>query len=171
MPKKIAAKIFLVTLILLSFVACHKLDSATDPDREGLDTENLDKDPSAAVVVLYLPNTTADGFVLKNAVTDGAAEHIIALLVREQALPEGCALKSFHSDAKSGVADMNGAFGQAIRQQGTAGEYLLLGSVVNTLLTFFQLDAVTLTIDGEVLESGHDVYDFPLCFFDDQISK
>ncbi len=124
--------------------------------------------PAEQPVVLYLPNENADGFVTKDAMTDGTAEHIVSLLVEEKALPEGCALLSFTAAEGGGaVADMNAAYGQIIGE-GTAAEYLRLGSVVNTLLTFYELTEITITIEGQVPNTGHEIYDYPLRFYIEQ---
>ena len=41
---------------------------------------------------------------------------------------------------------------------------MITGSVVNTYITAFQAESVYFTINGNILESGHVVYDFPLTF-------
>ena len=38
---------------------------------------------------------------------------------------------------------------------------MLLGSLVNTMLTCYNAKTLTLTVDGAVLETGHNVYDTP----------
>jgi hypothetical protein len=119
-------------------------------------------------VALYLPNDNADGFITTTTATDGTAAHIVALLVSENALPSGCALNDFAvTGDKSCRADLNAAYGESLGA-GTAAEYLRLGSVVNTLLTFYQLDEITVTIDGNPPETGHERYDYPLRFYENQ---
>jgi hypothetical protein len=155
MTKRICALILILLLLpTLSLTGCKP---EKDPDT-----------PQTHPIVLYLPNENADGFISKAAVTDGTVEDIIKLLIGEKAIPEGCVANSFNISDKNGTLDMNAAFGQAVNQQGTAGEYLLLGSLINTLLTYFQLDTITLTVNGETLESGHIIYDSPLKFYKNQ---
>jgi hypothetical protein len=169
--------IILTILAILAILAAgcsSQLDSpnkapASNPDSSesaALPKLNDEEADGEFPVTLYLPNSDANGFASKDARTDGTADHIVALLVSEKALPEGCVLQSFHITEKSGAANMNAAFGQAMKQTGTAGEYLYMGSLVNTLLTYFQLDSMTITVDGNVLETGHSIYDQPLSFFD-----
>ena len=123
--------------------------------------------PATTSVDLYLPNDSVDGFVVTAATTDGEPANIVALLVEKKALPAGCALNSFTTTgANSAKVDMNAAFGQAMNSTGTTGEYMMLGSLVNTLLTYFELEEITLTIDGQVLETGHSIFDFPLRFYE-----
>ena len=120
-------------------------------------------------VMLYLPNDNADGFVTKVVQTDAppTPEGIVALLVAQGALPEGCALLGFSPDGQPQV-DMNAAFGQAVRGTGTAGEYLLFGSLVNTLLYFYGLESILVTVEGQIPETGHETYDYPLRFYENQ---
>ncbi|MDR3288628.1 MAG: GerMN domain-containing protein [Peptococcaceae bacterium] len=124
--------------------------------------------PLNQAVALYLPNDNADGFITTTTATDGTAAHIVALLVDGKALPPGCALNDFAvTGGKSCRADMNAAYGESLGA-GTSAEYLRLGSVVNTLLTFYELDEITVTIDGNPPETGHDLYDYPLRFYENQ---
>ncbi|MDR2956913.1 MAG: GerMN domain-containing protein, partial [Coriobacteriales bacterium] len=94
------------------------------------------------------------------------AKNIVSLLVSENALPEGCALLSFTIEGKNGHADMNNAYGDAITLTGTAGEYMRVGCLVNTLLVFYDLDTITLTVEGQTITTGHVIYDSPLRFYE-----
>lgn len=159
----------LATTLILSLSACSLLNPPSNsPDSPPSETT----DPTSYPIMLYLPNDTADGFVTQAAETDGTAADIIALLVAEHALPMGSAVLDFAIDGAGGPrVDMNNAFGQAVRSTGTTGEYLLLGSLVNTLLSYFGLSEITLTVEGSVLETGHEVYSYPLHFFANQTAN
>jgi hypothetical protein len=124
-------------------------------------------DDESSTVTLYLPNDNADGFTTKDAMTDGTAEDIVRLLVAEGALPAGTELISCQVTGSSGLVDMNAAYGQAITNSGTAGEYMRVGCLVNTLLVYYGLDEIRLTVEGETPVSGHTVYDQPLHFYED----
>ena len=172
-------KLPLVTVLLvlmLSFTACNWF--ARPEPTEPASTTALQLTGTAPVtttkpqtqaqpVVLFLPNDNADGFVVKAALTDGTAADLVALLVAEEALPEGCALLSF----EGGTADLNGAYGEAISTMGTTGEYLRIGCVVNTLLTFYGLDSIYITVEGQVPKTGHNEYDFPLRFHENHTAS
>lgn len=124
------------------------------------------QEPVSYPVALYLPNNNADGFKTKAAMTDGSAADIVDLLVQEGALPAGCAVLDFTVvSATSCAVDMNAAYGQAVTNTGTAGEYLRVGCLVNTLLMFYELDELVLTVEGDILETGHALYDQPLHFY------
>ena len=54
---------------------------------------------------------------------------------------------------------------------GTSGEYIAVGCLVNTYLTAFGADTVSITVNGAPLESGHNVYDMPLEFYTDSTNS
>ena len=58
--------------------------------------------------------------------------------------------------------DMNAAFSEAIRASGTAGETLKIYALVNTFAQARGATAVLITVDGKVLESGHEIYDYAI---------
>jgi len=94
------------------------------------------------------------------------AMDLVANLVHEGALPEGCAALTFYVSIST--LDMNAAFADALSRTGTLGETLLLGCLVNTILDFFALDSITIMAEGEVLQTGHEIYDYPLTFYENQ---
>ena len=53
-----------------------------------------------------------------------------------------------------------------LNTMGTSGEYVVMGSVVNTYLTAFGLDRITITVEGNVPETGHSIYDQPLRMYE-----
>jgi len=149
-------KLFALMLILTMAMGLAACDPDDPPD-----------DPQLKDIVLYLPDDNAMGFVTVDAATDGSAAHIISLLVEQNALPAGCAPISFAFEGARGcVVDMNAEFGRAIGSTGTAGERMLFGSLVNTLLIFHGLDEITVLVEGQPPETGHEVYDYPLRFYE-----
>jgi hypothetical protein len=168
MSKKIS--LILLALLLAFAVAGCGGNQNTPPVEDSPDNPIDIVDPINELIMLYVPNENVDGFDVVESYTDGTAEDIIALLVYENAIPEGCDIISFVEDGYGGaVADMNVEYGFAI-SQGTTGEYIHLGCVVNTLLTYYNLDNITITIEGQVAETGHEIYDYPLSFYEDQVA-
>jgi hypothetical protein len=173
MIKRIALLIFSAAL-MLALAACERGTAVPAGTRESpsapeqTDSEPTETETPSMPVALYLPNANVDGLIVKAAMTDGTPEHIVSMLVSEKALPDGCALLDFAIASNGSCrADMNAAYSQSLGK-GTAAEYLRLGSVVNTLLTYFELEEITLTIEGATLETGHEIYDYPLRFFENQ---
>lgn len=129
--------------------------------------------PAQMIVTLYLPNDNADGFVTREVTlprqapqdtmtqliqSTALAEDIMEQLVQAGALPEGVRVLSM----EGGVLDLSSEFLTFLNTMGTSGEYVVMGSVVNTYLTAFGLDRITITVEGKVPETGHSIYDEPL---------
>jgi|GEM_PF-1496470 len=156
----------LALCMVLGLAACatNEPENPTQPMQTTQTTQTTQTQEATQLAVLYLPNEDVSGFVTKEEPTDGTAAGIVEQLVEEGALPEGCALLSF----ENGAADMNEAFGNAVKNTGSSEEYTKIGCVVNTLLKQYGIEEITITIEGETLETGHDTYDYPLTFFRDQ---
>ena len=63
--------------------------------------------------------------------------------------------------------DFSEEFRTALCSTGTAGERMICGSVVNTFLTAYGAQSVFFTAEGEIIESGHVIYDFSMMFFEE----
>lgn len=50
----------------------------------------------------------------------------------------------------------------SVASYGTAGEYAILGAIVNTFIDAYSVDDIYLSVDGHDLETGHSVYSEPL---------
>ena len=88
------------------------------------------------------------------------------MLIQSSMLNEGIALNSAELVGSQLNLDFNQAFLDQLSTYGTAGERMMIGCVVNTYLTFYDAETVYLTVNGEIMESGHVIYDFPMVFFE-----
>ncbi len=125
--------------------------------------------PPGHDVVLYLPNDTADGYLEKTIRIDGETlqpQAVVDALAKEGALPAGIQVLSLgRTEDMQLVLDLSDSFAGALRTTGTSGETMYLGSLVDTFLTAWGADELTLTCGGAFLETGHDLYDQPLSFY------
>ena len=182
--------VLLVMIMLLGLAACNKSPATTQPVRnpnvtdpspvtapienEAVATETyevLSEAPIESVSRLlsysiYVPNDNADGF---DAVTinteDISADTVLSELKKRNVLPNAVSINSFYMDNGLIRMDFNQAFANAVCSMGTSGERMIVGSVVNTFLDAFQAESVYFTVDGQILESGHTIYDFGMTFF------
>ena len=132
---------------------------------------------------LYLPNDNADGFVVVWETVDASPEGLVDALIAHGVLPEGTAVLRFETQSDgvetregdmvsyemgevSLTLDLSEEFLPAVTGTGTAGETMVLGSLVNTFLTAYHGKTLTLTCGGEAVETGHAIYDEALTFFD-----
>ncbi len=129
------------------------------PDIEVVDT----------VLTVYAPDDMAESFVTTEVEIAALNEEtVVEQLIEAGVLPEGTEINSFaqSADKTQLTADFNSAFRDHLNSMGTAGEYVILGSVVNTFLTAYDADSILITVDQESLETGHNIYDQPLNFYE-----
>ena len=93
---------------------------------------------------------------------DDSDQSLVDALIAAGSLPEGVKVQSSSLENGTLTLDMNAAFGEAIRASGTAGETLKIYALVNTFAQARGATAVLITVDGKVLESGHEVYDYAI---------
>lgn len=160
-------------------------DASTTPTDQTTGTDTTEADPTDDVSVetdpstdptentvvkftIYTPNENLDGFYATEIVVDTlTAENVIAELVKEKVLNEEITVNLAEIVDGQLNLDFNSAFADLINSQGSTGESMIMGSIVNTFLSAYGpsgAETVYITVDGQVLESGHVVYDFPMEF-------
>ena len=113
--------------------------------------------------VVYVPDEQGETLTPVGAnVEDDSDQALVDALISAGSLPAGVEVQS--SSIEDGVLtlDMNAVYGNAVRSSGTTGESNLIYSLVNTFVQARGVDSVILTVDGAPLESGHEIYDYPL---------
>lgn len=113
---------------------------------------------------LYTPNDNADGFLATEVEGDKITP--MNMLIEAGVLSEAILLNYVKWEADLLTADFNASFRDLLLSQGTAGEKMLMGSVVNTFLSAYQTESMMITVEGQILESGHVIYDFPMEYFE-----
>lgn len=122
---------------------------------------------AAVPVTIYLPNDNADGFVTREVSIQPFSVPILDQLKTGGVLTEDVDIQLMTMEDGVLTLDFNQAFGDLVCSMGTAGEYMILGSVVNTFLSAeSKAESVMITVDGKVLETGHNIYDTPLSFYE-----
>lgn len=67
-----------------------------------------------------------------------------------------------NSNGKTLELDFSEKFQEDLFNQGSSGEFIMMGSVVNTFLRAYEADSMTITVNGNILESGHCIYESPM---------
>ena len=146
--------------------------SATQPPSEA-PTQNVTVPPTTEIpttippvsIGIYIPNDNADAWNITTVdMAEPSPELIVACLIDNGVLNREIALNTFELVDNQIRLDFNEAFLDQLRTYGTAGERMMIGSVVNTFLSAYNAETVSITVDGEIMESGHVIYDFPLSF-------
>lgn len=143
-------------------ISVDKPDKPAKPDDQG-DKPDQPMNPGGQSVVVYVPDEQGETLTpVGTDAEDDSDQALVDALIAAKSLPEGVKVQS--SSVENGVLqlDMNAAYQDAVRSLGTAGEQMLVYALVNTFAQARGVEQVLITVDGAPLESGHDVYDYPL---------
>ena len=104
-------------------------------------------------------------------------ELLIKELAKRGILEENTSVNSLNieksqQNGTSLQVDFSKEFQDELYRQGTAGEFIMMGSVVDTFLKAYEADSMTITVNGNTLESGHCIYEGDMKFYepDDSVS-
>lgn len=122
---------------------------------------------------LYFPNDAADDLRADTAqipdtepaVTVTYAQAIVDQLIAHDALPKDSKVLAISKEGSALSLDMDEAFLAGLRQSGSTGESMYLGSLVNTFLDNFNCETVRVTVEGKTFSTAHADYDKPLQAF------
>lgn len=130
-------------------------------------TQASDLKPDAYDIILYQGNEQADGFITSQVTIKYKTAYSILKELKEiDVVASDVKANSLEYEGNELVLDLSEEFAADVSATGTSGEYIKVGSVVNTFIDAFGVDALTITINGENWESGHSIYDGPIKRFD-----
>ncbi len=172
-------RILMLLLCCLLLTACtQKKPTPTDAPAAPPATEVPTQMPTAAPTEaptevqvqtfrLYYGDENAENLLYEEVQVQEINETVVMeKLIAAGVLPEGTAVNSFAAAGSQLNIDFNEAFLRHLNAMGTSGERMLVGSVVNTFLSAYDAHSVFFTVDGETVESGHVIYDFPIEFME-----
>ena len=144
-------------------------EDKTSQDDAGADEEKTEEElreetENQREIEVYSSNEDATEFVTTLAVIpDLTAANILNELAYKNVIPEDIAANSCKLKEEGGKrlldVDLSGNFAAYLGSQGTSGEMLTMGSVCNTFLKAYVCDGIKITVDGNVLTTGHAEYD------------
>ena len=145
--------------VLMLLTACgakeEPAETTTEPLTDGVSVVYYHGDESASYLVeetTLLPKLTAQA--------------LLDLLSEQKIIPEGTRVRNFQLSQGTITLDLSREFEEGIQGLGTSGEYMMLGSLVNTFLRTYEASGLELTTEGRDLQTGHNVYDEVLKFFE-----
>ncbi len=164
MKKKTMALVIACTLTITS--GCMPQNG--EPNKSNVvDTQTTTPATEYQKAVIYLPDENGQSLIGKEVQIEKNNEPMVELvqaLVTEKALPAGTEVEKWSvskDDAPAVTLDLNTAFADGILNTGSTGETIMLGSLINTVWEYFKPASLTLTVDGQPLETGHNIYDEP----------
>lgn len=137
----------------------------TDTEPLPTQTQPIETEPELVTFTVYRGNDNVDGLLSREAAVEQiTAEVVMAALIEDGVVPADAAVNKLEQDGTQLSIDFNEAFLNHLYTMGTSGEMILIRSVVNTFLSAYGAETVMITANGEIIESGHVIYDFPLTF-------
>lgn len=114
-------------------------------------------------VLIYYGNDNADGIIYKEvALSEWSVEALIDELAKVNIVSLDTKVRAVYVDEKNTKLlhlDMSREFGEYVSMMGTAGEYIVIGGLVDTFLDAYSCENVKITVEGKTLETGHAAYD------------
>lgn len=145
--------------VLLSFTGCNN---------KGITQDFRDPTviPTGIPITIYQGDSHAEFIIPQEQyVNEVTGANLVEALIARGVLDAGVALNSMDTveENKKVVIylDFNEKFQEQLQSNGSAGERILMGSVVNSFLEVFSADKVNITVNGAVPESGNQIYDEP----------
>ncbi len=130
----------------------------------------VSEEPSAPAlsVTLYKGDDNAEFVIpVECEIAEQSPQAIADKLVELGVFSAPVTANSFTVDNSNVIhLDMGQDFAALIFSSGTAGEHIMVGSLVNSFISVFEADAVLITVEGSTFESGHAIYDYALSFFE-----
>lgn len=136
------------------------IENSKDQEPE---TEQQETAVSSKIVTIYSPNEMVDGFVTEEVETSEVTESwVVEQLIAKGVIPGNVQALSCTETQEGGVKslklDLNQAFADFLQSLGSTGEYMIVGSVCNTFLDAYDCSQVQITVEGNVLATGHAEY-------------
>lgn len=169
-------KIFII-LTSVFLILCVAACGATKQPAQSQPTAPAqgEPEPSAAPsvnITVYTGDDAAEHFLTHEVAAASLDENsVFAALKSAGVMPDDVELLDFAQNGGALTLDLSDAYASYIQSLGTSGEYIAVGCLVNTYLTAFGADTVSITVNGAPLESGHTVYDMPLEFYADSANS
>ena len=130
----------------------------------------VSEEPSAPAlsVTLYKGDDNAEFVIpVECEIAEQSPQAIADKLVELGVFSAPVTANSFTVDNSNVIhLDMGQDFAAQIFSSGTAGEHIMVGSLVNSFISVYEADAVLITVEGSTFESGHAIYDYALSFFE-----
>lgn len=145
------------------------IEATQEPVAEATDSANQETEEPG--ISIYYGDDNAEK-ILSEKIPEQeiTPELLVQELVKRNILEEGTKVNSLKQTESAGEKTLEVDFSQEFQitlfNQGTAGEFIMMGSVVDTFLKAYDAQKITITVDGNVLESGHCIYEAPMGYYE-----
>lgn len=103
------------------------------------------------------------------------ADNLIDALAKHNIVSIGTKVNSFDEEENNGVKtlhlDLSKTFHEYLKTMTQEGENIIMCSVAATFLEAYNADEITITVEGDVLQTDHAVYEEPLHFKTEELTS
>ena len=176
MKKKYVLGILTAVVLMFGITACEKTEepapeqSATQEEqKEDQDNDTSDQDVNQdgqneqdQTQQEQTENTQDVNNLGAGTITVYAQNKDVSQLAAAGVLPSDTTVLSFTKKEKDGEQvidlDLSEKFGTYMKEMGSSAEYLVIGSICNTYLDVYHCAKIHITVNGEMLATGHAEY-------------
>ncbi len=138
-------------------------DKSISPAAATNERMTSDGELQGITIRIYHSDEAAEHICVNTALTEKITPEILLLNLSSYGMiPEDVKVESFSAEkgeTRRLTLDLSPDFSDYLNSMGTSGEYLVMGSLVNTFLDAYNASAVKVTAGGAVIETGHQIYD------------
>lgn len=183
--KKIFLISLLISISLISVMGCSSKVDTIEPDvkkqkKEEIKKEEIKKDEipkeinletpkenqipnEEKKIEIYYSNTNADGLCRQEVlISQLTADQIFEALYAKNVVPSNVKAidcqEIILNEEKVIELNLSTSFSEYLNTLGSAGESITMKSIVNTFLKAFECEKIHITIEGELLATGHKEY-------------
>lgn len=121
---------------------------------------------------VFYSNEEATGFDSKQVELQRVTpEALIEELAKVNVVSYDTKVLSFFQSGEHLSLDLSEDFSKYLNMMGSSGEYIVIGSLVNSFLTYYEADDILIMVDGKGLATSHAIYDKPLTMFEDSLGE
>ena len=137
--------------------------SEAESDEQTVPDTNTEETQQPVSVTIYSENENAEGFDQETVQVDVlSAENLIAQLKKKGMLSEDVQVNFFEETEDEGEKalklDLNQVYLQQLQSMGSTGEYMIIGSVCNTILDAYGCNKIHVTTYEQEIVTGHAEY-------------
>lgn len=125
----------------------EEIDKSTETEQNGRE------------ITLYVGNENGDGLVTETvSVEELTPEAILLALSEKNVVPEETKVLDFKDEGETLTLDLSKEYQEYVSSYGTSGELVIVGGVVNTFLDAYDVDTITILVEGSAWDTGHADY-------------
>jgi hypothetical protein len=122
--------------------------------------EEAPQEEGSVSIPIYQSNEEGDGLISRDETIEYlTAENVLGALIDHGELSSGIRVLNFSESSVNGQRlielDLSREFNDFIAAQGSWGEFVVIGSVVNTFLSAFSAESIIITVGGNPLATPH----------------